>query len=183
MSLGRREHGATAALPVWMDFMKAALADEPCVGYNPPEGIVFAGDMYGTRHRNLGQLLEADPDHMISFDTKPVCPIDSAFIFATGPANPLMMPIMAVANNPGLPYPTVRILSPTGQDLGRGYYVPDDKGVLTLHRDWDGLTGPAPQGTNLGEPPGTSPPSNRSTAPQGLAQRMMDYLRQMGWYQ
>ncbi|HEY5717428.1 MAG TPA: penicillin-binding transpeptidase domain-containing protein [Motiliproteus sp.] len=39
-TLGRREFGSTAALPIWIDFMSEALADVPETPLIPPEGIV-----------------------------------------------------------------------------------------------------------------------------------------------
>ncbi|MEW6261388.1 MAG: PBP1A family penicillin-binding protein, partial [Thermodesulfobacteriota bacterium] len=41
-SLGRGETGASAALPIWMAFMKQALAKYPSTAFPIPEGIVFA---------------------------------------------------------------------------------------------------------------------------------------------
>ncbi|WP_415886707.1 penicillin-binding protein 1A [Neptuniibacter sp. QD37_6] len=39
-TLGRREFGGTAALPIWIDFMRDALKDKAENAPNPPEGIV-----------------------------------------------------------------------------------------------------------------------------------------------
>ena len=39
-TLGRREFGGTAALPIWIDFMKEALKDMPENAPAVPEGIV-----------------------------------------------------------------------------------------------------------------------------------------------
>ena len=39
-SLGRREWGVTIALPIWMDYMTAALAETPAYSQPEPEGIV-----------------------------------------------------------------------------------------------------------------------------------------------
>ncbi|WP_303416172.1 penicillin-binding protein 1A [Neptuniibacter sp. 1_MG-2023] len=39
-TLGRREFGGTAALPIWIDFMREALKDTPENPPTPPEGIV-----------------------------------------------------------------------------------------------------------------------------------------------
>ncbi|KZX84224.1 peptidase [Oleiphilus sp. HI0009] len=39
-TLGRREYGSRAALPIWMDFMKDALADTPAAHLAQPEGII-----------------------------------------------------------------------------------------------------------------------------------------------
>jgi penicillin-binding protein 1A len=38
-SLGAREFGATLALPIWIDYMKAALKNEPVVSLPPPPGV------------------------------------------------------------------------------------------------------------------------------------------------
>jgi penicillin-binding protein 1A len=39
-TLGRREYGGSAALPIWIDYMKAALANKPERFHPRPEGIV-----------------------------------------------------------------------------------------------------------------------------------------------
>lgn len=39
-TLGRNEFGSTAALPIWIDFMRVALADKAEHGPTPPDGIV-----------------------------------------------------------------------------------------------------------------------------------------------
>jgi penicillin-binding protein 1A len=41
-SLGVRETGGRAALPIWVDYMGEALADRPERGFSMPEGVVFA---------------------------------------------------------------------------------------------------------------------------------------------
>ena len=38
--MGRDEYGATVALPIWMEFMRAALAGKPVRTFKQPEGIV-----------------------------------------------------------------------------------------------------------------------------------------------
>ncbi len=40
-SLGSHETGAVAALPIWLEFMKEAVAGEPVENFSIPEGIVF----------------------------------------------------------------------------------------------------------------------------------------------
>ena len=42
-SLGGREFGSTLALPIWVDFMKVALAKTPQHEPLPPEGVARAG--------------------------------------------------------------------------------------------------------------------------------------------
>lgn len=39
--LGSHETGAVAALPIWLEFMKEAVADKPVENFSVPEGIVF----------------------------------------------------------------------------------------------------------------------------------------------
>jgi penicillin-binding protein 1A len=41
MSIGSRETGARAALPIWLEFMKKAHADRPPEDFIAPEGILF----------------------------------------------------------------------------------------------------------------------------------------------
>ena len=39
-SLGYREYGGKAALPIWIDYMRVALKDQPIAANDPPEGMV-----------------------------------------------------------------------------------------------------------------------------------------------
>jgi len=39
-SLGYREYGGKAALPIWIDYMRVALKDRPIAANDPPEGMV-----------------------------------------------------------------------------------------------------------------------------------------------
>ena len=39
-SLGYREYGGKAALPIWIDYMRVALADQPLAANDPPPGMV-----------------------------------------------------------------------------------------------------------------------------------------------
>lgn len=41
-TLGKKETGARAALPIWIEFMQAALKELPDVPFNIPKGIVYA---------------------------------------------------------------------------------------------------------------------------------------------
>lgn len=40
-TLGRREYGGTAALPIWIDYMKVALQDSPVTNPQQPDGITI----------------------------------------------------------------------------------------------------------------------------------------------
>src|SRR3546814_9235462 len=39
-SLGYREYGGRAALPIWIDYMRVALEDRPIATNEPPDGMV-----------------------------------------------------------------------------------------------------------------------------------------------
>ena len=39
-SLGYREYGGKAALPIWIDYMRVALKDQPIAANEPPAGMV-----------------------------------------------------------------------------------------------------------------------------------------------
>ena len=43
-SLGGKEFGATLAMPIWIDYMKTALAKQPMAERLPPEGVTREGD-------------------------------------------------------------------------------------------------------------------------------------------
>src|SRR3546814_6094198 len=40
LSLGYREYGGRAALPIWIDYMRVALEDRPIATNEPPDGMV-----------------------------------------------------------------------------------------------------------------------------------------------
>ncbi len=52
-SLGYREYGGKAALPIWIDYMRVALKDQPLAANDPPEGMVKVTVGAG------GQLIES----------------------------------------------------------------------------------------------------------------------------
>jgi penicillin-binding protein 1A len=58
--LGWGETGARAALPIWLEFMKAATAPYPVRDFPVPEGIVFA-----RVDRKTGLLAESDGDETV----------------------------------------------------------------------------------------------------------------------
>ena len=53
-SLGYREYGGKAALPIWIDYMRTALKDQPIAANDPPEGMVKVSVSAG------GRLLPGD---------------------------------------------------------------------------------------------------------------------------
>jgi penicillin-binding protein 1A len=128
--LGRHEYGATAALPVWMDFMKEALRNHPVSGYPVPSGIVFAADAPS----RLDALLEAGPDRAPDPYTKQISPVDATF--TPDPRQPVFGPDrpLELVQASAAPYPdTIRILSSTGETLGYGVYTRDQKGKVTVY--------------------------------------------------
>jgi penicillin-binding protein 1A len=129
VSLGRQEYGATTALPVWMDFMKEALRDQPVSGYPIPQGIVFPE---GGSSR-IEALLESEPDRVPGPETKQVSPVDATYAPAGGPPDFLEghLPEIVQASTFSYPY-GVRILSATGETLGYGSYFRDQKGKVTV---------------------------------------------------
>ncbi|HEY9400612.1 MAG TPA: penicillin-binding protein 1A [Luteimonas sp.] len=55
-SLGYREYGGKAALPIWIEYMRAALKDQPIASNDPPDGMVKVAVGAG------GQLLPTASD-------------------------------------------------------------------------------------------------------------------------
>lgn len=156
-SLGKKEYGSKAALPVWMDFMKAALKDAPETGYPPPPGIVFwSGHGPGTSDRL--RLLESGPDLAPEIARKQVCPVDVAFMpsagyqysayYGQGGYGSQFNPSYQMYGQQG-PYAinekgelmagviqgSVRVLTAGGEDLGHAYWSVDEEGEIIVHRD------------------------------------------------
>jgi penicillin-binding protein 1A len=48
-SLGYREYGGKAALPIWIDYMRTALKDQPVAANDPPDGMVKVSVSAGGR--------------------------------------------------------------------------------------------------------------------------------------
>jgi penicillin-binding protein 1A len=178
VSLGRGEYGGTTALPVWMDLMREALADEPSVGYPVPAGVVFAHHQAFERTRNHADLMEDDPDYFSAADVKPVSPVDFNFMLASAPGTTFL----AEAGHSwgyGEGPPAVRVLSPSGQDLGFGYYFRDERGNLSLRRDWgfrpEDATGASAQ------TPGFSPSVSLQPPPVvEMGPRLLGFSRSQG---
>ncbi len=76
-SLGGREFGATLAMPIWIDFMKTALARQPVVDRLPPEGVMRVGDdwMYG-EYAGTDQFngIDIDPEPAAEAEPEPEAP-------------------------------------------------------------------------------------------------------------
>ena len=64
-SLGYREYGGKAALPIWIDYMRAALKDQPLAQNDPPSGMVQAslnGATEWVKVEDMDRLQEYDLD-------------------------------------------------------------------------------------------------------------------------
>ncbi|MBW1835114.1 MAG: penicillin-binding protein 1A [Deltaproteobacteria bacterium] len=70
VTLGKRETGARAALPIWMEFMEKALADEPFQYFDIPDDVVHFLRMQ-THQMELQLFLkkEPSPGNIIPLDT------------------------------------------------------------------------------------------------------------------
>ncbi|MBM4328120.1 MAG: penicillin-binding protein 1A [Deltaproteobacteria bacterium] len=165
VSLGKAEYGARAALPVWMAFMKEALAGQPVEGYPAPPGLVFHEANVRAPRSDTIALLEAGPDLAAHLPAKAISPVDAIFASSgvalsepfgysgdMGPgyapaAGPRRFPGQFIAGPLGQPegyfggyvpsfYPgMIRVLSPTGETLGHAPYSFDERGRAMVHRE------------------------------------------------
>lgn len=79
--LGRGEVGGHTALPIWVDYMRTALADDPVRPRIPPAGIVTA-----TINRNTGKVTDpSDPKAMQEYFVKGTVPNTGVSLDGTGP--------------------------------------------------------------------------------------------------
>ena len=92
LSLGKREYGGVAALPVWMDFMGELLKGNPSEQYTAPPGLAYRGkenerqDGYG---RKSGS---SDADFDPRFGAKTYCPVDAPHFMYSGDTNSMQQP-------------------------------------------------------------------------------------------
>ncbi|MFC1836098.1 penicillin-binding protein 1A [Thermodesulfobacteriota bacterium] len=148
VTLGRREQGNKAALPVWMDFMGKTLGNDGNQGYPIPPGIVFWEDRGRQKRKSLAAYLESAPDLEPTLVTKKVCPLDMSFMPVSGYGSPNFgsYPSQQVPGQYGgyQPYGmateqysggSMRVLSPNGETLGRVPYQYDERGSLIVYRD------------------------------------------------
>ncbi len=73
-SLGSREFGATLALPIWIDYMRTALKDQPVITPPTPEGVQeFRGDWMYSEYADGGyiQALGLEPGNPPSVQVAP----------------------------------------------------------------------------------------------------------------
>ncbi|MGC8602703.1 MAG: penicillin-binding protein 1A [Desulfomonilaceae bacterium] len=131
VSLGKKEYGGVAALPVWMDFMNTVLKGLPSQQYSAPPGLVYwdqqqwQGDTYGQSSGLSG------PDFDPAFGAKRFCPVDSRYFTVAsaedwqGNATPYSPDSMFQGG--------MRVLSPTGQMEGFASTFRDDRGRTLVY--------------------------------------------------
>lgn len=155
-SLGRREYGNRAALPIWMEFMAGVLGPESKTGYPVPPGVVF-WDEQKARSGNAAALLLADADFRPDIPIKRVSPMDrespamaggygwhgytggqypsyalsSAHPF--GPQGTYGMPV--AGGYGGYDSNHIRVFNPAGEFLGYAPLGVDEKGNMVVLRE------------------------------------------------
>jgi len=166
-SLGPKEYGSVAALPIWMDFMKDALGTSPSQGYPVPQGIVFWGLNMPIASAGLDDLIQAAPDVPPTSDPKPICQVDNSTVPVTQQVDPfagfqVQSPLQAdpmsafpapAAFASGTYSGAIRVLSSTGETLGYAYPSIDEKGQKTLYRNDNPAFGQQPFGQETAEQP------------------------------
>ena len=132
-TLGKKEFGGKAALPVWIEYMAYALRNESPRSWSPPSGIEFAG------YRQPGKtspekLLTASPHFAPGKQLKPVSPVDVVPALSDGgPDSDSMW--WGPATYGAFSYDgALRVLSPRGKTLGIAAYTQDEKGNLALQQ-------------------------------------------------
>lgn len=176
-SLGKREYGGTAALPIWVNFMTEALAGERPKGYPPPPGIVFAQGEPAPGNIRQESLLEANPDFARRAETKQMCPVDAEFVTASFHPFSFMERFSAMNSGSEAFYGGMRVLSPKGEPLDQAHDLMDGWGSSTLYRR------NLPQlNHNVGDHEEPAPDSlpSRSQWDQDLLSWVSNYLRGQG---
>ena len=158
-SLGKKEYGATAALPVWMEFMSKALEKTPSLAYAIPPGLVWNQDQPQSAWQpQVQDSLSSGPDLPSYIYTKQVCPVDGNAEGAFYPSSfypgygtpgygpPGYMPAYPNSgyyqgyypsqddNGPPLPS-SVRVFSSTGETLGYAPLTRDEEGKVVLYKE------------------------------------------------
>jgi penicillin-binding protein 1A len=142
VSLGEREYGSVAALPIWMEFMGGILQDVPQGEYPVPPAIAFWNDTwqqgYGPQIVQRGQ--KGTADYAPGIITKQMCPVDEttmSYTYSTWPGANYWnsQPAYLQYNQGAFAGGMVRVLSATGKDLGQAPVYMDEEGNLTAKRE------------------------------------------------
>ena len=134
-TLGEKEFGAKAALPVWVEYMSYALRNEKPMNWPPPPGIEFDGDPY-FRKPSYDRLLTSSPHFAPGKLLKQVSPVDRVpFPVSSGAAeDPYSMWSRAAGFGEFPIYGAIRVLSLKGQTIGIAAYTQDENGNPVLQK-------------------------------------------------
>jgi penicillin-binding protein 1A len=117
-SLGGREFGATLALPIWIDYMRVALAKRPQEERPQPEGVVRENDDWvyaefaespNFSHIDVDAAPSADPN---------TAPAEGAVVAPGTPLPPAAPGQPGQPAQPGLPLPGAGKAAPAAQSSG-----------------------------------------------------------------
>jgi penicillin-binding protein 1A len=103
-SLGTREFGATAALPIWIDYMRQALKDHPFVALKTPDGVrEVEGEWFYDEYADGGYIAQVgmDPGNPPSIAMAP-----RAGEAASAPGVPEGAVMLPPMQQPAAPVPT-----------------------------------------------------------------------------
>ncbi|MDQ1240222.1 MAG: penicillin-binding protein, partial [Thermodesulfobacteriota bacterium] len=163
VSLGRKEYGNVAALPVWTDFMKKALEKDVPRELPIPQHVVFRYDSRAFSGNPPVNALQAGPDFPDSHGIKPSVSIDferlgflpyGSHDYAPWSQEPFGRSFHNAYGAHPMPSTgqALRLLSSSGEDLGYGVLARDERGRTTImpvyatREDWSAW-GPSPAGT------------------------------------
>ncbi len=143
VSLGKKEYGSVAALPVWMDFMKKALQNVPVRDYPQPPQLFVTSEP--TTAQSFGAWNPSEPNgyHLEYFNGKLVASVDAPQLqswwgFNAGASYGAPWFVGQLVSPVQSPYSdvfggqTLRLFSPRGEDLGAGVLARDEKGRTTI---------------------------------------------------
>jgi penicillin-binding protein 1A len=155
VSLGKKEYGSVAALPVWMDFMKKALHKEPVKDYPQPPQLLAASEPPTPQGFAAWNPPYPTLYHGGGLDAKPAVSVDAPLLqswwglnaggsygdpwFSGQFASPSQSPYGDFYGGQ-----TLRLLSPLGEDLGVGVLARDEKGRTTIMSLTEGYREAAP---------------------------------------
>jgi len=133
ISLGSREYGAKAALPVWMEYMSYALRREKPRNWPTMAGIE-PGDQRRPQWAFSSNPFIAAANSPLGEPFKTVSPVDEVPV--TNPAgfggNAMWWGTAARAAISQ--YGVIRVLTPRGKTLGMAPYSQDEKGKLSIQK-------------------------------------------------
>ncbi len=145
VSLGKKEYGATAALPVWMDFTRKLLQKDPIKDYPRPQQSTITAEARMEQGFEAWNSSDADENPTGYGYPKTVLSVDAAQLQSWWTMNPAMYNqassfsgyatyATGFASHYGnsIYGQTLRLLSPYGEELGTGVLAQDEKGRVNI---------------------------------------------------